>query len=248
MKSPRSWVIDLDGTVWRGRCAVPGSAEAIAELRRRGDHVLFATNHSALTRAELVEQLHGFNIPARVQDVHSSADAAVLLIHPGESVLVCATAAVEEAVRRRGGNATARGPAEAVIVGWHPEFDLDRLTTAVRAVLGGARLVATNDDALRPAPNGFVPGTGALVAAVETATGRTAVRAGKPHEPMALLLRPSLGPDVIVVGDSPHTDGGFARRLRARFALVLSGVTQAGAFVDPEPDLLGEDLHALVFG
>lgn len=248
MTRPRTWIVDLDGVVWRGRCAVPGSAEAIAELRRRGDHVVFATNHSARTRAELVARLAEIGIPARVKDVYTSAEAVALLIEPGESVLLCAAAGVAEAVRQRGAHPTARGPADAVIVGWHREFDLDRLTAAVRAVLGGARLLATNDDALRPAANGFVPGAGALVAAVETASGRTAVRAGKPHEPMASLLRPQLGPDVIVVGDSPRTDGGFARRLGARFALVSSGITRTAGLIDPEPDLVGRDLHALVFG
>jgi ribonucleotide monophosphatase NagD (HAD superfamily) len=122
---------------------------------------------------------------------------------------------------------------------------------AADAVRAGATLLATNDDATYPVtgPAGprLLPGNGALVAAMEVAAGRRAVVAGKPHAPMADLLEGRFGPVDVVVGDKAETDGELARRLGARFGLVLSGVTaEADLPVEPEPWLVGRDLADVV--
>jgi 4-nitrophenyl phosphatase len=107
--------------------------------------------------------------------------------------------------------------------------------------------VATNDDATYPTPDGPIPGGGSLVAAVAYATGVTPIVAGKPHGPMADLVRAAGGDEGTVVGDRPDTDGAFARRLGYRFALVLTGVTARDDLpVEPEPDVVGDSLAALV--
>jgi 4-nitrophenyl phosphatase len=121
-----------------------------------------------------------------------------------------------------------------------------RLTAAMRAVLAGARLVGTNDDATYPTASGPLPGGGALLAAVRYSTGAEAVVAGKPYAPAAELISTRVGPIAIVVGDRPETDGALARRLGARYALVRSGVTPVGvAVTDPVPDLDATDLAEL---
>jgi ribonucleotide monophosphatase NagD (HAD superfamily) len=134
-------------------------------------------------------------------------------------------------------------PSDAVVDGYHPEFDYARLTAACRAVWAGARLVATNDDATYPSTDGLLPGGGALLAAVTTATGATATIAGKPYRPMCETVWRRLGRDrpAVVVGDRPDTDGRFARALGYEFALVLSGVTAQAAGSDPTPDYVGAD-------
>jgi ribonucleotide monophosphatase NagD (HAD superfamily) len=123
----------------------------------------------------------------------------------------------------RGARLTKHDQANAVVVGWHEDLTLDGLTGAVRHVLGGARLLATNEDPLRPSHDGPVPGAGSFVAAVEAATGASARYAGKPHEPMADLIHRHLLGTTIVVGDSARTDGGLAASIGAQFALVRSG-------------------------
>ncbi len=93
----------------------------------------------------------------------------------------------------------------------------------------------------------LVPGAGAIVAFIATASGRQPQVAGKPHEAMASLVRARYGSLDMVAGDRPDTDGLFAVRLRARFGLVLSGVTRrADLPVDPAPNLVGTDLSDLV--
>ncbi len=111
----------------------------------------------------------------------------------------------------------------------------------------GARLIATNDDATYPTPDGPIPGAGSILASIVTASGSVASIAGKPHRPIADLVRAHLGVAAVVVGDRPDTDGRFARALQARFALVLTGVVTADDLpVEPEPDVIAADFAELV--
>ena len=240
----RTWVIDLDGVMWRGNLPIDGSAEAIARIRAGGDRVLFATNHSAPTRLDHLDALRRMGVGCDEEDLFTSADAAASLVRAGETAHVLADRGVREALTRRRVNITDGSKADVVIVGWHEAFTFARLTSAVRTVLGGARLVATNDDRLRPGPQGPVPGCGALVAYVEAATSTEAARAGKPYQPMADLLLPRLSGSTTVVGDSGATDGGLAVRLGARFAWVGSGVDKHAAAGRPE--IVGSDLLDVV--
>jgi 4-nitrophenyl phosphatase len=138
---------------------------------------------------------------------------------------------------------------DAVMVGLHRDFGYDGLRLATAVVRSGARLIGTNDDATYPTPDGPIPGGGAILASFAVATGIDPVVAGKPYEPMAELVRHVVGPAraraAWMVGDRPETDGRFAATLGCRFALVHTGVTPAGAIVDPVPDLAVADLAAV---
>jgi HAD superfamily hydrolase (TIGR01450 family) len=243
-----TWVLDLDGVVWLGDAAISGAAAAVDRLRADGERVLFATNNSFSPVADVEAKLARVGIPAR-GDVVTSSMAAAQLVEPGERVLVCGGPGIAEAVRGRGAVAVSQGAADAVVVGFHRDFDYERLRVAAQAVWDGARLIATNEDATYPTPAGPIPGGGAIVASVAYAAGLDPVVAGKPHAPMATLVR-HLGGDVgTMVGDRPETDGAFAGALAYRFALVLTGVTSRDDLpVSPAPDVVAESLAALVDG
>src|ERR687897_183921 len=194
-----AWVLDLDGVVWLAEQPIDGAAPAVERLRARGDRVLFATNNSWARLEDQEAKLGRMGIPA-AGDVVTSAMAAATLVEPGERVLVCGGPGVVQALAARGAEPVAEGDAAAVVVGFHRDFDYERLRIAATAVRHGSRLVATNDG-VRP------------------------VVAGKPHRPMADLIRALAGDEGTVVGDRPETDGAFAAALGYRFALVLSGVT-----------------------
>ena len=218
----RTWVIDLDGVMWRGNLPIDGSAEAIARIRAGGDRVLFATNHSAPTRLDHLDALRRMGVGCDEEDLFTSADAAASLVRAGETAHVLADRGVREALTRRRVNITDGAKADVVIVGWHEAFTFR----------------------LRPGPQGPVPGCGARVAYVEAATSTEAARAGKPYQPMADLLLPRLSGSTTVVGDSGATDGGLAVRLGARFAWVGSGVDKHAAAGRPE--IVGSDLLDVV--
>lgn len=246
MADGRGWVLDLDGVVWLADEAIVGSAAAIERLRTAGHDVVFVSNNSSVPVTAVEDKLAAFAIPAQGKVV-TSAVVAAELVDPAEVVLLCAGPGIETELEARGVRIVHEGPADVVVVGYHRTFDYERLTTAAKAIWGGARLVATNDDATYPTPDGPIPGTGAILASIVRATGATPVVAGKPNPPMVAHLRRRLGSNGIMVGDRPDTDGRFAVALGYDFGLVLSGVTTAADLpVDPVPALVAADLAHLV--
>lgn len=248
-----AWALDLDGVVWLADEPIPGSAEAITRLRGAGAHVVFVTNFSWGRRGDIADKLarHGID-PG--DDVITSSMAAAALVEPGERVLVVGGPGIVEAVESRSAvavpvSAPDAGTAavDAVLVGLDPLFDYRAMTVASTAVRRGARLLATNDDATYPTATGPVPGGGAVLAAIATAAGVTPVVAGKPHAPIAALVRERCGDAGVMVGDRPDTDGRFARTLGWEFALVLTGTIGAHDLpVVPAPERVAATLSDLV--
>jgi len=179
---------------------------------------------------------------------------AAALVPSGQRALVCGGPGITEELTARGVDVVdasapeaGEGAFDVVVVGYHPTFDYHRMDTASAAVRRGARLLATNDDATYPMASGIKPGGGAILASIATASGVTAEVAGKPHEPAAAWVRQRLGPEGVMVGDRPDTDGRFAIALGYRFGLVLTGVTTTADLpTDPPGDLVAPDLATLV--
>ena len=156
--------------------------------------------------------------------------------------------AVREALTQRGVEIvpTTASP-DAVVVGRSLSLDFEELAAAANSIRAGARFIATNTDATFPTPHGLEPGAGALVAYLEVGSGRRAQAAGKPEQPIADLVRSRFGPPDVVVGDRPESDGRFAVRMGASFALVLTGVTRRQDLpVSPTPAIVADDLAAVV--
>jgi glycerol-1-phosphatase len=251
---PEVVLCDLDGVIWLSHVAIPGSVDAVARLRAAGRRVVFVTNNSSVVLAGQEAALAAVGIPA-AGDVLTSAMAAAALVEPGERVLVCGGPGIGEALGHRGaiavpGDDPAGVDVDAVMVGFHRTFDYERMRIAATAAMRGARLIATNDDATYPTPDGPIPGGGSILAAVATASGRQPVIAGKPYLPMADAVRAMLGDvageRILVVGDRASTDGQFAVTLACPFALVRSGVTLAGDPVGVPVAIDVPDLAAVV--
>ena len=244
------WILDLDGVVWLGEDVVPGVPEAVARLREAGNTILFLTNNSSRPVADLLAKFEGMGIGVEADEIVTSAQAAASMVEPGSTVLVCAGAGVREALEAHGVKMVDEGEADAVIVGFHKDFDYKRLNAAYQAIRCGARLIGTNDDTTYPTPDGPIPGGGALLAAVAAAAGVEPEVAGKPYQPMADAVRARIGDaadEGCLVGDRPDTDGLMAKRLGLPFALVFTGVTSEGDLpVDPEPIMTAPDLATLV--
>ena len=256
-----TWVLDLDGVVWLSGETIPGAGEAVGLLRAAGCGVLFASNNSSPTVADLIGRLGAAGISAAPGEIVTSAMAAASMLEPGAHAVVVGDDGLMEALADRGVRATeaaavpvAQAPqggtstvADAVVVGYTKRFDYEVLTRAADAVRAGARLIGTNEDATLPTPDGPVPGAGSILAAVATASGAVPAVAGKPHQPLASLISARVGSVAAVVGDRPSTDGALARRLGVPFALVLTGVTtRAAGDLEPAPAFVGDDLLAVV--
>jgi len=251
---PKVVLCDLDGVVWLAHQPIPGSVGAIASLREAGIRVVFVTNNSFSTYDEQVAALGSIGVPAE-GDIVTSAMSAATAIKSGWRVLLCGSRGLIEEIGRVTDDVVvaynepmAAGDFDAVVVGFHRDFNYQVLTDALTAVRGGAVLIGSNDDPTYPTPNGPIPGGGSILAAIEKASGVTPTVTGKPYEPMALLVRDMCGDvlpeEMVMIGDRSDTDGGFARTMGARFAMVLSGVmpTADGS----EADIVAPDLAGVV--
>jgi len=244
------WIVDLDGVLWLAGEPIGDVAGAVGSLRDCGIRVVFATNNSAPTSDELHARLARVGIDAVPDDVISSARVVATLLQPGSRVHLLAEGGTREALEARGVVIADDGPVDAAVVGWSRSFDFAALTAVSAAARESGRLFATNSDPTHPTPDGLLPGSGALLAAVVTASGVEPIVAGKPNQPTVDFVRRQLlmdGTTALMVGDQPRTDGLLAQRLGIPFALVDSGVTPPGAVVDDCPVAVrAPDLVSLV--
>ena len=249
------WIVDLDGVVWLTGEPIGPVDRAVGALRAHGIRVVFATNNSAPTTDELLGRLDRIGIGASPDDLATSAAAVASLLEPGQRVRVLAEGGVLESLALRGVEAVApmaNGPTEGAVVGWSRSFDFASLAATATAARDSGRLLATNEDPTHPTPDGLMPGSGALLAAVATASGVIPEIAGKPHAAMARLMQERFAfaagdRSVVMIGDQPRTDGRLAERLGISFGLVDSGVTAPGAETFDLPvDLRAPDFVSLV--
>lgn len=238
-----SLLLDLDGTVYRGGEAVPYAAAAVEAAHRAGVGVRFVTNNASRTPEDVASQLNGFGIPAKHDEVTTSAQAGVGLlvdrVAAGVEVLVLGTDALADEVGARGFTPVrVHGPGvRAVIQGLSRDIGWHELAEATLSIRAGAFWVATNSDATLPTEHGLLPGNGALVAAVRAATDAEPVVAGKPERPLMVdAIRASGSRHPLAVGDRLDTDIAGAVNVGIDSFLVLTGVTTPAALLAASPD------------
>jgi HAD superfamily hydrolase (TIGR01450 family) len=251
------FLIDLDGVVWVGREPVPGSPEALAALLEAGKRIVFVTNNPSRQPAAYAERLREIGVEAEEGKIVTAgmvvARLAAEAVGPGGTAFVIGGPVLKETVSAAGAalvEGEAAREAGAVIVAGHRGFDYEALLTAKLALDRGAALLATSRDPTMPMPGGAWPGTGAVLAAVETASGRTAEIAGKPERHLFELALAALGGDgrVAMIGDRVSSDIEGGRHAGLATVLVLSGAdgrAEAEA-ADPPPDHVVDDLAALL--
>lgn len=249
-------VLDLDGVVYRGDRTIDGSPEAVERLRSAGKGLLFVTNNATRTEPEVTEKLARHGIDASTEEVLTSARVTTEVLVErglaGSTVCLIGGNGIRSALEHAGFSLLDGEPAaaaEIVVIGSDRNFDWDSMRVAAQAVRGGAAFVATNSDPTLPTADGLVPGAGAIIAAVEVASGRTAEVIGKPYRPMmeAANRRLAGASRIGIVGDQPLTDLDGGRDMGWTTILVLSGAVdeELARDLQPPPDLVIDNLAAL---
>ncbi len=225
-------LIDLDGTVYLGDGAVPGAAAAIADLRSRGIRLAFVTNDPVSARADYSERLGVIGVSVAADELVTCAWATAQLVaeeRPGARVLALGSAAWLEEHRLAGlVLVDDYREADVLALGGDWTFGYRELEVAIRAIGLGAAFYGSNRDATFPTADGPSPGAGALIAAVEYATGVRARCAGKPETGMFHEAQRLLGQGrYLMVGDRLDADVAGARAAGLDAALVLTGSASA---------------------
>lgn len=257
LEGVRAFILDADGVLMYRAKPIPGSPEALVELRQRGIPYRVVTNFSSAHRSSLAAQFgKAAGIPVDDREIITAASAAAAYTathHPGAPLLVLST---PDARREWEGQelvgideADARSePVAAVVLGdVGDSLTFRDLDVAFRQLQAGAQFVAMHRNPWWVTPKGFTLDTGALVTGLEFAIGRKAVVCGKPSPVVfrqalselraELAGRPDgsgesrlRAADVAIVGDDPVADIAAAKRLGFRGFLTLTGkVTAADA-------------------
>ena len=224
----RGFVFDLDGCIWNGNTLNPGAGEMLTRLVSTGRRVAFLTNNSRATAADILARLHALGV-SEAEHALTPLEiiGTVIAERFGPSrVLVIGAAELSAMIARAGHTLIdVKDSAHASVVAVGNDFDLtyERLTVASRVAAKTGRLVTPNVDPRLPVEGGdFLPGCGALVAAVAAASGVAPIVVGKPEAPLfhIALARLGLSPaETAMVGDSVHSDilGGRGVGMRTVF-------------------------------
>ena len=226
-----TYLIDLDGVVYRGENLLPGAKEFVDWLNSNHKKYLFLTNNSFASQAQVVTKLTRLGIATNGSHVLAAAQAAVTHIAhrlPGAHVYVVGEQPLIDLVRENGlqvANASGH-TADVVLVGLDRTFDYKKITEAVLAVRAGARFISINRDSLLPVENGFIAGCGTMAAAIEAGSGITPEVVGKP-QPMllqeAMSLLSSQPEETVMIGDGLEIDILAGKAAGTHTLLVLSG-------------------------
>ncbi|HMM22374.1 MAG TPA: HAD-IIA family hydrolase [Selenomonadales bacterium] len=244
------FLFDLDGVIYLGERALPGSRACIGRLRELGKKVYFLTNDPRPTRQELSDRLTAMGIPAAREEIVAAgwATAGYLAENGISRAFVIGTEGLFSELRSQGIAINAGGDCQAVVIGYDEGATFGQLQQAVSYIDRGARFIATNADPSFPGPDGRRAATGAVVAAVRAASGKSPIVIGKPGPQLfrAAMRGVAPGTPTVMIGDTPETDILGAHRQGMDAILVAKGRRPFPLKRDyRRPDAVIPDLAAL---
>lgn len=254
----KALIIDMDGVVWKADAPIGDLETTFKRIRERGLKFVFATNNSTKTSEQYVERLARFNVEVEPWQVITSSQAAVHAVAQkfpaGTKVFMIGEDGIRMALEEKGFEimSTENAPnAEVFVMGIDREINFKKVAEATLLVRNGIPFYATNTDKTFPTPRGEIPGSGAWISIITTATGVEPIVAGKPYPFLMELSLEKLGvkkEEALVVGDRLETDIAAGQGAGIPCAMVLSGVStkeDADAW-QPKVDIITDDLASLV--
>ena len=254
----KALILDMDGVVWRGDAPIGDLAATFRRIQERGLKFVFATNNSTKTSEQYVAKLNGFGVDVEPWQVVTSSQVAARAMaqsYPrGTRALVIGEDGLRIPLEQAEFEIVSveNAPqAEVVVMGMDRGVSFEKLAEATLLIRKGVRFYATNMDKTFPTPRGEIPGAGAWISVITTATNVEPIVAGKPFPflmELSLERLGSLKEETLVVGDRLETDIAAGQAVGCPTALVLSGVStkeQADKWM-PRIDNVVNDLTTLI--
>jgi 4-nitrophenyl phosphatase len=254
----KALILDMDGVIWRSDAPIGDLPSIFARIKERGLKYVFATNNGTKTPAEYQTKLADLGVRVDESQIVTSAMGAAHMLAqkfpPGTKGFMIGEAGIREALVEKGFNIVAAENAQEAdffVMGIDRDITFDKMREATLLVRRGIPFYATNPDKTFPTPRGEIPGAGAWISVVTTATNIEPIYAGKPLPFMMELSLERLGTkkeETLVVGDRLETDIAAGQAVGCPCALVLSGVStreQAETWI-PQIDIIADDLSSLI--
>ncbi|HAM79295.1 TIGR01457 family HAD-type hydrolase [Ornithinibacillus bavariensis] len=231
MKEYNGYLIDLDGTMYRGNKVIEEAPSFIKKLRQERKSLLFLTNNSSKTPEQVAKKLTMLGIEAKPEEVFTSSMATGKYVKkklPHGTCFVIGEEGLFDALHREGVQITDNVECDAVIMGIDHQITYEKLAKASLAVQKGAALISTNSDNAFPSEQGLVPGNGAFTTVITVSTGVEAQFIGKPETIIveeALRVLGTSKSETILVGDNYNTDIRAGINAGIDTLMVFTGVT-----------------------
>lgn len=254
----KSLIIDMDGVVWKADSPIGDLPATFKRIRERGLKFVFATNNSTKSAEQYVARLKGMGVEIEPWQVitssHGVAHAVAQKFPRGTKVFAIGEDGVRLALEEQGFEIVSveqATQAQAVVMGIDRGINFQKVSEATLLIRSGVPFYATNPDKTFPTPRGEIPGAGAWLSIITTATDVQPIIAGKPFPFLMDLSLERLGTrkeETLVVGDRIETDIAAGQGVGCPTALVLSGVSTRAQADEwkPKIDFIADDLSALV--
>lgn len=230
LKQYEGYLIDLDGTMYKGTEKIEEAGHFVQELLQRGIPYLFVTNNSSRTPEQVAEKLRQFNIPTEDNHVFTTSQATANYIYEikaNATVFVIGEEGIKTALEEKGFTLVDENP-EFVVTGIDRDINYEKLAKACLGVRNGAKFISTNGDIAIPTERGLLPGNGSLTSVVTVSTGVQPIFIGKPESiimEQALEVLGTSKDKTLMVGDNYDTDILAGMNAGLDTLLVHTGVT-----------------------
>lgn len=212
LRAVRCFVLDMDGTFYRGGMLLDGSLGFYNTVRSSGRRVLFLTNNSSRDGDYYIDKLRNMGCSVSDGDVYTSGMATCRYLNHmmvGRRVFLLGNKYLKSEFRKYGVPLSQDNP-DVVVVGYDTTLDYEKLCKVCELVRSGRPYIATHPDFNCPTESGFVPDVGAIIAFIQASTGRLPdYVVGKPNEGivngMLELTGMSTG-ELCICGDRLYTD------------------------------------------
>lgn len=247
-------ILDMDGVLWKDSQPIGDLGEIFRTLNHIGLKISFVTNNATRSIDQYIEKLKDFGVHTKSHQIINSALAVanyLIECYPaGGNVYIVGEEGLHQHLEKFGFYHSEIEP-QAVVAAMDRKLTYEKLRRATLFIRAGVPFIGTNPDPTFPTPDGLIPGAGAILAALETASESKPLVLGKPAPGMyrIALNRMAVEPaECIVVGDRLETDIAGGQSIGCKTALVLSGVTshtEAEMWIPP-PDIITQDLSTLI--
>jgi 4-nitrophenyl phosphatase len=254
----KALILDMDGVLWKSDAPIGDLRYVFKRIRERGLNFVFATNNGTKTPEEYQKKLADLGVDVEPSQVITSALGIAFLLArtypPGTRIFMIGGNGIHMALEEKGFEilpVERSTEAQVFVMGIDRNINFDKVAEATLLVRNRIPFYTTNTDKTFPTPRGEIPGSGAWLSVITTATGVEPIVAGKPYPYLMELALERLGThkeETLVVGDRLETDIAAGQAVECPTALVLSGVStrEEAEKWKPKMDFIADDLSELV--
>lgn len=230
MKQYHGYLIDLDGTMYRGSEVIQEAADFVNMLHSKNLPYLFITNNSSRTPLQVAQKLKDFGIAAEAEQVFTTSQATANYIYDENqdaSIFVIGEEGIQQAIFEKGFKVGGEH-ADYVVIGIDRCITYEKLAVACLAVRNGAAFISTNSDIAIPTERGLMPGNGSLTSVIAVSTQIEPIFIGKPESiimEQALKVLGTKKEETLMIGDNYDTDIMAGMNAGLDTLLVHTGVT-----------------------